>query len=132
MSAKLGMTHNAVKFVPCLFTKFKKKKEKKNFDFVPGFEKSHRNQALSQVTKAGAMGMTPNPSNEVTLSSPRPKKHLVRSCESNQCFLFFFFSVCRIVPWEFVPPGENINHQFFLDFLRGIKAIKKKCVRETH
>ena len=55
-----------------------------------------------------------------TPTSPRPKK--ARQVRSNvKTMLIVFFDVRGIVHREFVPPGQTVNQQFYLEVLRGLR-----------
>jgi len=47
-------------------------------------------------------------------------------CENdNHCF--FFFDVRRIVHREFIPPGQTVNQEFYLEVLRRlIENVRRK------
>ena len=53
-------------------------------------------------------------------TSLRPKK--ARQVRSNVKTMFIvFFNVRGIVHQEFVPPGQTVNHKFYLEVLRRLK-----------
>jgi len=61
-----------------------------------------------------------------TPTSPRPKK--ARQMRSNvKMMLIVFFNVRGIVHWEFVPPGQTVNQEFYLEVLRRLREnVRRK------
>ena len=64
----------------------------------------------------------------MTPTSPRPKKRRqVMSNVKTTLIVFFFFDVRGIVHREFVPPGQNVNHEFYLEVLRRLREnVRRK------
>jgi len=62
-----------------------------------------------------------------TPTSPRPKKK--RQVRSNvKTMLIVFCDVRGIVHWEFVPPGQTVNQEFYLEVLRQLREnVRRKC-----
>ena len=61
-----------------------------------------------------------------TPTSPRPKK--TRQVRSNvKTMLIVFFDVRGIVHREFVPPGQTVNQEFYLEVLRRLREnVRRK------
>ena len=60
-----------------------------------------------------------------TTTSPRPKK--ARQVRPNvKTMLIVFFDVPGIVNREFVPPGQTVNQEFYLEGLRRLRENVRK------
>ena len=78
----------------------------------------------SRAMKVGAMGMTLRP-NELRANGKRPlhrdwKKQDKWGQMWKWCSLFFF-DVQGIVHREFIPPGQTVNQEFYLEVLRRLR-----------
>jgi len=53
----------------------------------------------------------------------------VRHVRSNvKIMLIVFFNVQGIMHWEFVPPGQTVNQEFYLEVLKRMKEnVQRKC-----
>ena len=65
-----------------------------------------------------------------TPNSPKPKK--ARQVRSNiKIMLISFFDANGIVHKEFVPPGQTVNQQFYLEVLKRLRDSVRKKRPET-
>ena len=60
-------------------------------------------------------------------SSPRPKK--ARQVKSNvKTMLICFFNIKGLIHFVFVPQGQTVNQQFYLEVLKRLRdAVRRKC-----
>ena len=109
--------------------------KKHSFDFVPGVENQIESDPnfLSKVImgdESWCYGYDPETkqasSQWKTPTSPRPKK--ARQVTSNvKKMLIVFFDVRGIVHREFIPPGQTVNQELYLEVLRQLREnVRRK------
>jgi len=80
----------------------------------------------SRATRRGSTGMTQRRKNQSSqwkcADSPRPKKaHQVWS--KVKVMLIVFFDMEGIVHYEYVPQGQTVNQQFYLQVLKHLRLV---------
>ena len=132
LTVDLNMRRVAAKFVPRLLTQ-----DPKNTRFTLCQELKNQIESgpnfLSKVItgdESWCYGSDPEtkqaPSQWKMPTSPRPKK--ARQVTSYvKTMLIVFFDVRGIVHLEFIPPGQTVNQELYLEILRGLREnVRRK------
>jgi len=126
------MKRVSTKFVPWLLTQ-NKKNNRLNVCYNVREQVGNNPQILSKVvTRDETWCYSYKPETKQassqwkTLNSPKPKK--ARQVQSNvKIMLISFFYANGIVHKEFVPPGQTVNQQFYLEVLKRLRdSVQKK------
>jgi len=126
LTVDLNMRRVATKFVPCLLTQDQKNTRMTLCQELKNQIESNPNFLSKVITgdKSWCYGYEPETkqasSQWKTPTSPRLKK--ARQVRSNaKTMLIVFFEVRGIVHREFIPPGQTVNQEYYLEVLRRLR-----------
>jgi len=126
LTVDLSMRRTATKFVPHLLTQDQKNTHLTSCQKLKNQIESDPNFLSKVITGDESWCYGHDPETKQALSqwktppSPRPKK--ARQVRSNvKTMLIVFFDVRGIVHREFIPPGQTVNQEFYLEVLRRLR-----------